>query len=106
MGVSARTVEQALLAQQRGADYLGVGAVFPTGSKDDAKLLDHQVLRDICDAVSIPVIAIGGITRENVQELAGTGICGVAVISAIYGQSDVRQAAREMKEKVADMVSR
>ena len=106
VGVSARTVEQALLAQQRGADYLGVGAVFPTGSKDDAKLLDHQVLRDICDAVSIPVIAIGGITRENVQELAGTGICGVAVISAIYGQSDVRQAAREMKEKVADMVSR
>ena len=106
VGVSARTVEQALLAQQRGADYLGVGAVFPTGSKDDAKLLDHQVLRDICDAVSIPVIAIGGITRENVQELAGTGICGVAVISAIYGQSDVRQAAREMKKKVADMVSR
>ncbi len=106
VGVSARTVEQALLAQQRGADYLGVGAVFPTGSKDDAKLLDHQVLRDICDAVSIPVIAIGGITRENVQELAGTGICGVAVISAIYGQSDVRQAAREIKEKVADMVSR
>ena len=106
VGVSARTVEQALLAQQRGADYLGVGAVFPTGSKDDAKLLDHQVLRDICDAVSIPVIAIGGITQENVQELAGTGICGVAVISAIYGQSDVRQAAREMKEKVADMVSR
>ena len=106
VGVSARTVEQALLAQQRWADYLGVGAVFPTGSKDDAKLLDHQVLRDICDAVSIPVIAIGGITRENVQELAGTGICGVAVISAIYGQSDVRQAAREMKEKVADMVSR
>lgn len=106
VGVSARTVEQALLAQQRGADYLGVGAVFPTGSKDDAKLLDHQVLRDICDAVSIPVIAIGGITRENVQELAETGICGVAVISAIYGQSDVRQAAREMKEKVADMVSR
>lgn len=106
VGVSARTVEQALLAQQRGADYLGVGAVFPTGSKDDAKLLDHQVLRDICDAVSIPVIAIGGITRENVQELAGTGICGVAVISAIYGQSDVRQAAREMKKKVADMVNR
>ena len=73
VGVSARTVEQALLAQQRGADYLGVGAVFPTGSKDDAKLLDHQVLRDICDAVSIPVIAIGGITRENVQELAMSG---------------------------------
>ena len=106
LGVSAHTVEQALRAQAAGADYLGVGAVFPTGSKDDAKLLDHQVLRDICDAVSIPVIAIGGITRENVQELAGTGICGVAVISAIYGQSDVRQAAREMKEKVADMVSR
>ena len=106
IGSTAKTVEQARAAQAAGADYLGVGAVFPTGSKDDAKLLDHQVLRDICDAVSIPVIAIGGITRENVQELAGTGICGVAVISAIYGQSDVRQAAREMKEKVADMVSR
>ena len=106
VGVSARTVEQALLAQQRGADYLGVGAVFPTGSKDDAKLLDHQVLRDICAAVSIPVIAIGGITRENVQELFGTGVCGVAVISAIYGQGDVRQAAQDMKQAVSRMVAR
>ncbi len=106
VGVSARTVEQALLAQQRGADYLGVGAVFPTGSKDDAKLLDHQVLRDICATVSIPVIAIGGITRENVQELSGTGVCGVAVISAIYGQSDVRQAAQDMKQAVSRMVAR
>ncbi|MBO4783211.1 MAG: thiamine phosphate synthase, partial [Lachnospiraceae bacterium] len=84
IGVSAQTVEQAVLAQQRGADYLGVGAVFPTGSKDDAVEVSHETLKAICEAVSIPVIAIGGISSENVKELAGSGIVGIAVISAIY----------------------
>ena len=76
LGVSARTVEQALLAQERGADYLGVGAVFATGSKADAAELPHETLKAICEAVSIPVVAIGGITAENISQLKGTGICG------------------------------
>ena len=70
LGVSAQTVEQAKLAEERGADYLGVGAVFPTGSKDDAVEVDHQTLKAICRAVDIPVIAIGGITPENTGDLA------------------------------------
>ena len=86
LGVSAQTVEQAVLAEKRGADYLGVGAVFPTGSKDDADDVSFETLRAICEAVSIPVVAIGGITADNTPELAGSGICGIAVISAIYGQ--------------------
>ena len=104
IGVSAQTVEQALRAEAHGADYLGVGAVFPTGSKADAKEVEWDVLREICRAVSIPVVAIGGITQENVKELAGTGICGVAVISAIYAQKDIPAAARALKETVRKMV--
>lgn len=75
IGVSAQTVEQAILAEQRGADYLGVGAVFHTGSKADAEDVSHETLTAICNAVKIPVIAIGGITRDNVTELSGSGIC-------------------------------
>ena len=97
IGVSAQTVEQAILAEKHGADYLGVGAVFPTGSKDDAIEVPHETLKAICDAVSIPVIAIGGITQENVATLAGSGICGIAVISAIYAQPDIRKAAEDLK---------
>lgn len=96
LGVSAETVEQAILAEERGADYLGVGAVFPTGSKDDAEAVSHETLRAICAAVKIPVVAIGGITLGNLPELAGTGICGVAVISAIFAQKDIRAAARAL----------
>lgn len=97
LGVSCSTVEEALLAEKRGADYLGVGAVFPTGSKDDAGEVSRDTLRDICHAVSIPVIAIGGITRDNVLELAGTGIVGIAVISAIFAKSDTEAAAADLK---------
>ena len=104
IGVSAETVEQALLAQRHGADYLGVGAVFPTGSKADASDVDHETLKAICQAVKIPVIAIGGINRENVMELAGSGICGVAVISAIFGARDIERAARDLKEETRRMV--
>ncbi|MBP5491595.1 MAG: thiamine phosphate synthase, partial [Clostridiales bacterium] len=96
LGVSAQTVEQARLAEARGADYLGVGAVFPTGSKDDAVEVIHETLRAICDAVSIPVIAIGGIGAGNVMELSGTGICGIAVISAIFGAKDIFTATRDL----------
>jgi thiamine-phosphate pyrophosphorylase len=104
LGVSAQTVEQAVLAQQRGADYLGVGAVFPTGSKDDAEEVSYETLKAICEAVSIPVVAIGGITLENTPALAGSGICGIAVISAIYGQKDIYEAACSLKKVTEEMV--
>ena len=104
IGVSAQTVEQAVLAEKHGADYLGVGAVFPTGSKDDADDVSYETLKAICEAVSIPVIAIGGITQENVKELAGSGICGIAVISAIYAQQDIRKASEDLKKETQRMV--
>ena len=97
IGVSAQTVEQAILAEKHGADYLGVGAVFPTGSKDDAEDVPFETLKAICEAVSIPVIAIGGITKDNVKELAGSGICGIAVISAIFASKDIEIATKELK---------
>ncbi len=105
LGVSVHNVEQALLAEENGADYLGVGAVFSTSSKDDAEEVDHDTLKAICDAVSIPVIAIGGITKENVCELSGSGICGIAVISAIFGQKDIQAATACLKEKTLEMVN-
>ena len=105
IGVSARTVEEALEAQRQGADYLGVGAVFPTGSKADAVEVDHQVLKEICSAVEIPVIAIGGIGRDNVAQLKGSGICGIAVISAIFAQNDIEAAARELRNLTEEMVN-
>ena len=105
IGVTAKTVEQAVLAQERGADYLGVGAVFHTDSKADAKEISFDTLKDICRAVSIPVIAIGGITEENVRELAGSGICGIAVISAIYAQRDIKKAAENLKNETCRMLA-
>lgn len=104
IGVSAQTVEQAVLAEQHGADYLGVGAVFHTGSKNDASEISVETLKAICKAVSIPVIAIGGITQQNVSELCGSGICGIAVISAIYAQADIAEAARNLKKAAEDTV--
>ena len=104
LGVSAQTVEQALLAEQRGADYLGVGAVFHTGSKADADDVSHETLKQICEAVKIPVIAIGGIGKGNVLELAGSGICGIAVISAIFAQKDIKAATAELKTLTETMV--
>ena len=106
LGVSAHTVKEALLAQERGADYLGVGAVFPTGSKDDAEQVDRAVLSEICRAVDIPVIAIGGITRENVLSLSGTGIAGIAVISAIFAKKDIQEAARDLRSQTLQAVNR
>ena len=104
IGVSAQTVEQALLAEKAGADYLGVGAVFPTSSKDDANEVTYETLKAICSAVSIPVVAIGGITQENVHQLAGSGICGAAVISAIYAKPDIKKAAVELKTAVKETI--
>lgn len=105
IGVSAQTVEQAKLAEAHGADYLGVGAVFATGSKDDAVEVGPQTLREICQAVSIPVIAIGGISKENVSQLTGSGICGIAVISAIFAQKDVKAASKELHDLTAEMAA-
>ncbi|MDD6708134.1 thiamine phosphate synthase [Eubacterium pyruvativorans] len=104
LGVSAHTVEEALLAEKRGADYLGVGAVFPTGSKKDAESVDFETLRAICAAVKIPVVAIGGITRDNVRELAGSGICGISVISAIFAQEHIREASEALKEETRKII--
>lgn len=104
IGVSAQTVEQAVLAEQRGADYLGVGAVFPTGSKADAEDVPLETLKAICQAVSIPVIAIGGISTGNILKLAGSGICGIAVISAIFAKPDIRAAAAELRSLAEKMV--
>lgn len=104
IGVSAQTVEQALLAQKMGADYLGVGAVFHTGSKADADDVSHDTLRAICEAVDIPVIAIGGIGTQNVMQLSGSGICGIAVISALFAQPDIKAAAEELKALTEEMV--
>ena len=105
IGVSAQTVEQAVMAEQNGADYLGVGAVFPTGSKADALEVSHDTLKAICKAVKIPVIAIGGISKENILELSGSGICGIAVISAIFAKDDIEEAARELRGLTEKMVT-
>lgn len=96
LGVSVRTVEQAKLAEQQGADYLGVGAVFRTATKNDADYISLETLQTICRAVAIPVVAIGGINEKNIKELTGTGIDGVAVISAIFAKADVSVATKEL----------
>ncbi len=106
IGVSAQTVEQALLAQEMGADYLGVGAVFHTSSKADADDVSLHTLREICKAVDIPVIAIGGIGAENVMQLSGSGICGIAVISALFAQQDIKAAAEELRMFTEKMVTK
>ena len=104
IGVSAKTVEQALLAQEHGADYLGVGAVFSTSSKKDAAKVSHETLQEICRAVDIPVIAIGGVSENNILQLKGRGICGVAVISAIFARKDIIQATRDLKTLTKEML--
>ena len=104
LGVSVQTVEQALKAQAAGADYLGVGAVFPTGTKDDADAVSLDTLKAICQAVDIPVVAIGGIKESNIQALKGSGICGVAVVSAIYAKEDPQAAAAALRKLTEEAV--
>lgn len=96
IGVSAHSVEEALAAQAAGADYLGVGAAFVTGTKADAAPISRDTIRAITAAVDIPVVAIGGISRDNITELAGCGLDGVAVVSALFAQKDVKTAAKEL----------
>lgn len=97
IGATAKTVEQALAAQNAGADYLGIGAVYATGTKTDTRQITHETLREICAAAEIPAVAIGGITEENAQALAGTGIAGIAVVSAIFAQNDIGRAAENLR---------
>lgn len=104
IGVSAQNVEQAILAQRRGADYLGVGAIFQTQSKGDAESVSIDTLRAICAAVEIPVVAIGGINCDNIPRLEKSGIAGVSVISAIFAADDICSAASALKERVLKIV--
>ncbi len=104
LGVSAQTVEQAILAEKMGADYLGVGAVFSTGSKEDADDVSLETLKAICEAVSIPVVAIGGIGASNILQLTGSGISGVAVISAIFAADNIQKATAELKRMTNKVV--
>lgn len=97
VGVSAHNAAEALAAQAAGADYLGCGAAFVTGTKTDAKPITRETLQAVTAAVKIPVVAIGGIGKGNLPLLQGCGLAGVAVVSALFAQSDVRAAARELR---------
>ena len=104
LGVSAQTVEQALKAEADGADYLGVGAVFYTGTKPDAEAVSYETLQAICEAVSIPVVAIGGISAKTLPALAGSGIDGAAVVSAIFAAEDIEGAAKALRKQVQEVL--
>ena len=93
VGISTGTLAEAILAEKQGADYVGVGAVFPTGTKLDAEVVSINVLKDIKQAIKIPVVAIGGINEKNYNLLKNTGIDGIAIISAILGKDNIKEAA-------------
>ena len=98
LGVSVHSAEEARRAREAGADYLGCGAAFATGTKRDARPVSRETLRAVAASVDIPVVAIGGIGRENILELRGLGLAGAAVVSGIFGQEDAEAAARELRE--------
>ena len=104
IGVSAQTVEQALAAGAAGADYLGVGAVFGTTTKLDENYVSHETVRKICAAVSIPVVAIGGINRTNLMELSGSGVDGVALVSAVFAAENIESECRVLRALSEKMV--
>lgn len=99
IGATAKTIEQAKAAEKAGADYIGVGAVFPSPTKTNAIRITHNELQQICSAVSIPAVAIGGINYDNIDELKGGGMEGVAVVSAIFSADDIYTATMQLKEK-------
>lgn len=105
LGVSVQTVEQAIKAEESGADYLGVGAVFSTVTKLDADAVSHETLQSICHAVSIPVVAIGGISKENILLLKGTDIDGVALVSSIFASKDIQKECATLR-KLSEVVAR
>lgn len=104
IGATAKTVAQARQAEADGADYLGVGAVFPSPTKTNAIRIDNAQLRDICSSVSIPAVAIGGITLENASTLTGSGICGIAVVSALFGSGDTKRSAEALSERFREII--
>ena len=104
IGVSVHSVEEAVEAVKNGADCLGVGAMFSTSTKADASVLPREVLRDICSAVDVPVVAIGGIGKGNLMQLAGTGVDGVALVSAIFGAADITAECRLLRALSEEMV--
>lgn len=105
LGISAGTVEEAVAAEAAGADYIGVGAVFATSTKQNARDLSVEKLREIAEAVSIPVVAIGGINARNLLELKGSGVDGVAVVSAIFAAEDPGRATRELLALAKELVA-
>lgn len=105
IGVSVHTVEEAIEAVKNGADCLGVGAMFSTSTKLDADVLPMQTLSGICLAVDIPVVAIGGLNKDNIAELAGTGVDGVALVSAIFAAEDIESECRELARISEEMVN-
>lgn len=105
IGISASTLDEALAAERLGADYIGVGAVFHTDTKEDATSLSFEQLREITAAVSIPVVAIGGITADNIIQLKGSGVAGISVISAIFGQPDPGAATRDLVNRTRAMLA-
>ncbi len=106
IGISAHTVDLALAAEEGGADYIGVGAVFPTMTKNDADFVPAPVLKEICASVRIPVVAIGGISAQNLRELAGSGLDGIAVVSAIFAAKDIESAAKELRSLVYECLGK
>ena len=105
LGVSVHTAEEARQAVRDGADYLGLGAVFPTSTKTDAKPMTKETLQAICDAVEIPVVAIGGINRDNLLNLAGSGVDGVALVSAVFSAEDIEGTCRGLRVLSEKMVN-
>ncbi len=105
LGVSVHTVEEALEAIQNGADYLGLGAVFPTSTKTDVEQMANETVRAICDAVDVPVVAIGGINQKNMRKLSGSGVDGVALVSAIFSETDIEAACRDLRKLSEEMVN-
>lgn len=104
IGVSVHSVEEALEAVKNGADCLGVGAMFSTSTKTDVDVLPKETLHDICMAVDIPVVAIGGISKNNMLQLAGTGVCGVALVSAIFAADDIKNECQLLRKLSEEMV--
>lgn len=104
LGISAGTVEEAVAAEKAGADYIGVGAVFGTSTKKNARTMSMELLKEICESVSIPVVAIGGIGMKNIDQLAGSGVDGVAVVSAIFAAENPGNATKELLELSKNMV--
>lgn len=106
IGVSVHNVEEALKAQADGADYLGLGAVKATPTKTDAKVVEFGEIKRVCDAVSIPVVAIGGIKKDNLMELQGSHVDGIAVVSAVFGAEDITQETKELRKQAEEMKRR